>query len=54
MEYRIVKETGKEDVSNISVKQLYIIMQNVQNTLEERKLVFWLERKGDKVYLCWR
>jgi hypothetical protein len=50
---QIMKETGKEDVRNISVKQLYIVIQNIQDTLK-RKLTFWLERKGDKVYLCWR
>jgi hypothetical protein len=54
-EDKIVKETGREDVSKMSVKQLFIVMQNVINFLEEedRELEFWLERKGDKIYLCW-
>lgn len=43
---------GYEEVSDLKVKQLWVVMQNVLTAVHEKR-DFWLERRGDKVYLCW-
>jgi hypothetical protein len=43
---------GYEEITDLKVKQLWVIMQNVLTAVHEKR-EFWIERRGDKVYLCW-
>jgi hypothetical protein len=45
------KVFGKEDITDLSVKQLIVLVQNVQNAIEEER-DFWIEAK-DRIYLYW-
>jgi len=43
---------GYEEVTDLKVKQLWVVMQNVLTAVGDKR-EFWIERRGDKVYLCW-
>jgi len=46
------KVFGYKEVSNLNVKQLLILVKNVQNVVKEER-DFWITAYGDDVYLCW-
>jgi hypothetical protein len=47
-----VGELGREDITDLTLKQLLILLKNIKAVIREDR-DFWIEVKDDRVYLCW-